>query len=156
MAIYKYQKEIIANKIKEILSENFVKNKKYSEIRTALLNDKEFISLLSSTIADDFTIDDVSTYFQTEDICSIIDAEDIYKNFDDDELLENIDDSVIAKHLEDNGFDFDEFKTDGWEPIDHIMMACHQLSPRTIKDSSDMKKLICDEIDNQDDGKVFV
>ena len=41
-------------------------------------------------------------------------------------------------------------------PIDHIMKACNDISPRTVKTVDDMKRIVCDEIDKQDTGNVFI
>ena len=41
-------------------------------------------------------------------------------------------------------------------PIDHIMKACNDISPRTVKTAEDMKRIVCDEIDKQDTGNVVI
>lgn len=43
-----------------------------------------------------------------------------------------------------------------WKPIDYIMKACSDISPRTVKTAEDMKRIVCDEIDKQDTGNVVI
>lgn len=153
---YKYKNQELSNKIKELLEENFLKNKQYSKIKECLLNDDDFIDSITDAIEDEFTIDDVRRMFNPSEICTIIDPDDVATYFDDDDLLNEIDNDTIARYLSSQDYDFEYSDVDSWLPIDHIMRACHLLSPRSVKTADDMKRLICDEIENSDDGKVFI
>lgn len=136
---YDYKYKGLAEKIKEILQENFPKNKSLTDIKSALLDDDDFILKLTNAIKDDFTLDDMNRMFTKDEICSLIDEDDLYYYFD----------------LENEGYN--EYETqDDWMPIDHIIKACRDISPRTVKTAEDMKRIVCDEIDNQDTGNVVI
>lgn len=136
---YDYKYKGLAEKIKEILQENFPKNKSLTDIKSALLDDDDFILKLTNAIKDDFTLDDMNRMFTKDEICSLIDDDDLYYYFD----------------LENEGYN--EYETqDDWMPIDHIIKACRDISPRTVKTAEDMKRIVCDEIDNQDTGNVVI
>lgn len=152
---YDYKSKSLAEKIKEILQENFPNNKSLTDIKSALLDDHDFILKLTDAIKDDFTLDDMNRMFTKDEICSLIDGEDLYYYFDSDEMLDAIDNDTIMRYLENEGHD--EYETqDDWMPIDHIMKACSDISPRTVKTAEDMKRIVCDEIDKQDTGNVFI
>ena len=63
-------------------------------------------------------------------------------------------DKEIIRYLEHYGYEC-ELQGD-WKPIDNIMKACSDISPRTVKTAEDMKRIVCDEIDKQDTGNVFI
>lgn len=152
---YDYKSKSLAEKIKEILQENFPKNKSLTDIKSALLDDDDFINKLTDVVKDNFTLDDMNRMFTKDEICSLIDGEDLYYYFDSDEMLDAIDNDTIMRYLENEGHD--EYETqDDWMPIDYIMKACSDISPRTVKTAEDMKKIVCDEIDNQDTGNVVI
>lgn len=152
---YDYKSKSLAEKIKEILRENFPKNKSLTDIKSALLDDHDFILKLTDAIKDDFTLDDMNRMFTKDEICSLIDGEDLYYYFDSDEMLDAIDNDTIMRYLENEGCD--EYETQGdWMPIDYIMKACSDISPRTVKTAEDMKRMVCDEIDKQDTGNVVI
>ena len=152
---YDYKYKCLAEKIKEILQENFPKNKDLTDIKSALLDDDDFINKLTDVVKDNFTLDDMNRMFTKDEICSLIDGEDLYYYFDSDEILDAIDNDTIMRYLENEGHD--EYETqDDWMPIDHIMKACSDISPRTVKTAEDMKRIVCDEIDKQDTGNVFI
>ena len=152
---YNYKYKGLAEKIKEILQENFPKNKSLTDIKSALLDDDDFINKLTDVVKDNFTLDDMNRMFTKDEICSLIDGEDLYYYFDSDEILDAIDNDTIMRYLENEGHD--EYETqDDWMPIDHIMKACSDISPRTVKTAEDMKRIVCDEIDKQDTGNVFI
>ena len=149
---YKYKG--LAEKIKEILQKNFQKNKDLTDVKSALLDDDDFINELTDAIKDDFSIDDMANMFTKDEICSLIDSDDLYYYFDSDEMLDAISDDTIIRYLEHNGYEC-ELQGD-WKPIDYIMKACSDISPRTAKTAEDMKKIVCDEIDKQDTGNVVI
>ena len=152
---YNYKYKGLAEKIKEILQENFPKNKSLTDIKSALLDDDDFINKLTDVVKDNFTLDDMNRMFTKDEICSLIDGEDLYYYFDSDEILDAIDNDTIMRYLENEGHD--EYETqDDWMPIDHIMKACSDISPRTVKTAEDMKRIVCDEIDKQDTGNVVI
>lgn len=152
---YDYKYKGLAEKIKEILQENFPKNKDLTDIKSALLDDDDFINKLTDVVKDNFTLDDMNRMFTKDEICSLIDGEDLYYYFDSDEMLDAIDNDTIMRYLENEGHD--EYETqDDWMPIDYIMKACSDISPRTVKTAEDMKRIVCDEIDNQDTGNVVI
>ena len=152
---YNYKYKGLAEKIKEILQENFPKNKSLTDIKSALLDDDDFINKLTDVVKDNFTLDDMNRMFTKDEICSLIDGEDLYYYFDSDEILDAIDNDTIMRYLENEGHD--EYETqDDWMPIDHIMKACSDISPRTVKTAEDMKRIVCDEIDKQDTGNIFI
>ena len=152
---YNYKYKGLAEKIKEILQENFPKNKSLTDIKSALLDDDNFILKLTDAIKDDFTLNDMNRMFTKDEICSLIDGEDLYYYFDSDEILDAIDNDTIMRYLENEGHD--EYETqDDWIPIDYIMKACRDISPKTAKTAEDMKRIVCDEIDNQDTGNVVI
>ena len=152
---YDYKYKGLAEKIKEILQENFPKNKGLTDIKSALLDDDDFINKLTDVVKDNFTLDDMNRMFTKDEICSLIDGEDLYYYFDSDEILDAIDNDTIMRYLENEGHD--EYETqDDWMPIDHIMKACSDISPRTVKTAEDMKRIVCDEIDKQDTGNVVI
>lgn len=151
---YNYKYKCFAEKIKEILQENFPKNKDLTDIKSALLDDNDFINKLTDAIKDNFTLDDMNRMFTKDEICSLIDDDDLYYYFDSNVMLDAISDDTIIRYLEHNGY---ECKLqDDWMPIDHIMKACSDISPRTVKTAEDMKRIVCDEIDKQDTGNVFI
>ena len=150
---YKYKG--LAEKIKEILQKNFPKNKDLTDVKSALLDDDDFINELTDAIKDDFSIDDMANMFTKDEICSLIDSDDLYYYFDSDEMLDAISDDTIMRYLENEGHD--EYETqDDWMPIDYIMKACRDISPKTAKTAEDMKRMVCDEIDKQDTGNVVI
>ena len=152
---YDYKSKSLAEKIKEILQENFPNNKSLTDIKSALLDDHDFILKLTDAIKDDFTLDDMNRMFTKDEICSLIDGEDLYYYFDSDEMLDAIDNDTIMRYLENEGHD--EYETqDDWMPIDYIMKACSDISPRTVKTAEDMKRIVCNEIDKQDTGNVVI
>ena len=152
---YNYKYKGLAEKIKEILQENFLKNKSLTDIKSALLDDNDFINKLTDAIKDDFTLNDMNRMFTKDEICSLIDGDDLSYYFDSDEMLDAISNDTIMRYLENEGCD--EYETQGdWMPIDHIMKACSDISPRTVKTAEDMKRIVCDEIDKQDTGNVFI
>lgn len=152
---YNYRYKCFAEKIKEILQENFPKNKSLTDIKSALLDDDDFINKLTDVVKDNFTLDDMSCMFTKDEICSLIDGDDLSYYFDSDEMLDAINNDTIMRYLENEGCD--EYETqDDWMPIDHIMKACSDISPRTVKTAEDMKRIVCDEIDKQDTGNVFI
>lgn len=152
---YDYRYKGLAEKIKEILQENFPKNKGLTDIKSALLDDHDFILKLTDAIKDDFTLDDMNCMFTKDEICSLIDGDDLSYYFDSDEMLDAINNDTIMRYLENEGCD--EYETQGdWMPIDYIMKACSDISPRTVKTAEDMKRIVCNEIDNQDTGNVVI
>ena len=152
---YDYRYKGLAEKIKEILQENFPKNKDLTDIKSALLDDDDFISKLTDVVKDDFTLDDMNRMFTKDEICSLIDGDDLSYYFDSDEMLDAISDDTIMRYLENEGHD--EYETqDDWMPIDYIMKACRDISPKTAKTAEDMKRMVCDEIDKQDTGNVVI
>ena len=152
---YDYKYKGLAEKIKEILQENFLKNKSLTDIKSALLDDDNFILKLTDAIKDDFTLNDMNRMFTKDEICSLIDGDDLSYYFDSDEMLDAISNDTIMRYLENEGCD--EYETQGdWMPIDYIMKACSDISPRTAKTAEDMKRIVCDEIDNQDTGNVVI
>ena len=152
---YDYKYKGLAKKIKEILQENFPKDKSLTDIKSALLDDNDFINKLTDAIKDDFTIDDMNDMFTKDEICSLIDGDDLYYYYDSDEMLDAINNDTIVKYLENEGYN--EYETQGdWMPIDYIMKACCDISPRTVKTAEDMKRIVCDEIDKQDTGNVVI
>lgn len=152
---YDYKSKSLAEKIKEILQENFPKNKSLTDIKSALLDDHDFILKLTDAIKDDFTLDDMKRMFTKDEICSLIDGDDLSYYFDSDEMLDAIDNDTIMRYLENEGCD--EYETQGdWMPIDYIMKACRDISPKTAKTVEDMKRMVCDEIDKQDTGNVVI
>ena len=152
---YDYKYKGLAEKIKEILQENFPKNKDIMDIKSALLDDDDFINKLTDAIKDDFSIDDMANMFTKDEICSLIDSDDLYYYFDSDEMLDAVSNNTIIRYLENEGYIGFETQDD-WMPIDHIMKACSDISPRTVKTAEDMKRIVCDEIDKQDTGNVFI
>ena len=152
---YNYKYKCFAEKIKEILQENFPKNKDLTDIKSALLDDNDFINKLTDAIKDNFTIDDMNRMFTKDEICSLIDGDDLYYYFDSDEMLDAVSNNTIIRYLENEGYIGFETQDD-WMPIDHIMKACSDISPRTVKTAEDMKRIVCDEIDKQDTGNVFI
>ena len=152
---YNYKYKGLAEKIKEILQENFPKNKDLTDIKSALLDDNDFINELTDAVKDNFTIDDMNRMFTKDEICSLIDGDDLSYYFDSDEMLDAISDDTIMRYLENEGHD--EYETqDDWMPIDYIMKACRDISPKTAKTAEDMKRMVCDEIDKQDTGNVVI
>ena len=152
---YDYKYKGLAEKIKEILQENFPKNKDLTDVKSSLLDDDDFINELTDAIKDDFNIDDIANMFTKDEICSLIDSDDLYYHFDSNEMLDAISNDTIMRYLENEGYD--EYETqDDWMPIDHIIKACQDISPRTVKTAEDMKRIVCDEIDKQDTGNVFI
>ena len=152
---YNYKYKGLAEKIKEILQENFPKNKDLKDIKSALLDDNDFINELTDAIKDDFSIDDMANMFTKDEICSLIDSDDLYYYFDSDEMLDAVSNNTIIRYLENEGYIGFETQDD-WMPIDHIMKACSDISPRTVKTAEDMKRIVCDEIDKQDTGNIFI
>ena len=152
---YDYKYKGLAEKIKEILQENFPKNKSLTDIKSALLDDHNFILKLTDAIKDDFTLNDMSCMFTKDEICSLIDGDDLSYYFDSDEILDAINNDTIMRYLENEGYDEYE-NQDDWMPIDHIIKACQDISSRTAKTAEDMKKIVCDEIDKQDTGNVVI
>ena len=152
---YHYKYKSLAEKIKEILQENFPKNKDLTDIKSALFDDDDFIYKLTDAIKDDFSIDDMANMFTKDEICSLIDSDDLYYYFDSDEMLDAVSNNTIIRYLENEGYIGFETQDD-WMPIDHIMKACSDISPRTVKTAEDMKRIVCDEIDKQDTGNVFI
>lgn len=152
---YNYKYKGLAEKIKEILQENFPKNKDLTDIKSTLLDDDDFINKLTDVVKDNFTLDDMNRMFTKDEICSLIDGEDLSYYFDSDEMLDAISDDTIMRYLENEGHD--EYETqDDWMPIDYIMKACRDISPKTAKTAKDMKRMVCDEIDKQDTGNVVI
>ena len=152
---YDYKYKGLAEKIKEILQENFPKNKDLTDVKSALLDDDDFINELADAIKDDFSIDDMANMFTKDEICSLIDSDDLYYHFDSDEMLDAVSNNTIIRYLENEGYIGLETQGD-WMPIDHIIKACQDISPRTVKTAEDMKRIVCDEIDKQDTGNVFI
>ena len=152
---YDYKYKGLAEKIKEILQENFPKNKDLTDVKLALLDDDDFINELTDAIRDDFSIDDMANMFTKDEICSLIDSDDLYYHFDSDEMLDAVSNNTIIRYLENEGYIGFETQDD-WMPIDHIIKACQDISPRTVKTAEDMKRIVCDEIDKQDTGNVFI
>ena len=152
---YNYKYKCFAEKIKEILQENFPKNKDLTDIKSALLDDDDFINKLTDAVKDNFTLDDMNRMFTKDEICSLIDSDDLYYHFDSDEMLDAVSNNTIIRYLENEGYIGFETQDD-WMPIDHIMKACNDISPRTVKTAEDMKRIVCDEIDKQDTGNVFI
>ena len=152
---YNYKYKCFAEKIKEILQENFPKNKDLTDIKSALLDDDDFISKLTDVVKDNFTLDDMNRMFTKDEICSLIDGDDLSYYFDSDEMLDAISNDTIMRYLENEGCD--EYETQGdWMPIDYIMKACRDILPKTAKTAEDMKRMVCDEIDKQDTGNVVI
>ena len=151
---YNYKYKGLAEKIKEILQENFPKNKDLTDVKSALLDDDDFINELTDAVKDNFTLDDMNRMFTKDEICSLIDGDDLYYYFDSNVMLDAISDDTIIRYLEHNGYECE--LQDDWMPIDHIMKACSDISPRTVKTAEDMKRIVCDEIDKQDTGNVFI
>ena len=152
---YNYKYKGLAEKIKEILQKNFPKNKDLTDVKSALLDDDDFINELTDAIKDDFSIDDMANMFTKDEICSLIDSDDLYYHFDSDEMLDAVSNNTIIRYLENEGYIGLETKDD-WMPIDYIIKACQDISPRTVKTAEDMKRIVCDEIDKQDTGNVFI
>ena len=152
---YDYKYKGLAEKIKEILQKNFPKNKGITDIKSALLDDDDFINKLTDAVKDNFTLDDMNRMFTKDEICSLIDSDDLYYHFDSDEMLDAVSNNTIIRYLENEGYIGFETQDD-WMPIDHIMKACSDISPRTVKTAEDMKRIVCDEIDKQDTGNVFI
>ena len=152
---YNYKYKGLAEKIKEILQKNFPKNKDLTDVKSALLDDDDFINELTDAIKDDFSIDDMANMFTKDEICSLIDSDDLYYHFDSDEMLDAVSNNTIIRYLENEGYIGLETKDD-WMPIDHIIKACQDISPRTVKTAEDMKRIVCDEIDKQDTGNVVI
>ena len=152
---YNYKYKSLAEKIKEILQENFPKNKDLTGIKSTLLDDDDFILKLTDAIKDDFTLNDMNRMFTKDEICSLIDGDDLSYYFDSDEMLDAVSNNTIIRYLENEGYIGFETQDD-WMPIDHIMKACNDISPRTVKTAEDMKKIVCDEIDKQDTGNVVI
>ena len=152
---YDYKYKGLAEKIKEILQENFPRNKDIMDIKSALLDNDDFINELTDAIKDDFSIDDMANMFTKDEICSLIDSDDLYYHFDSDEMLDAVSNNTIIRYLENEGYIGFETQDD-WMPIDHIMKACNDISPRTVKTAEDMKRIVCDEIDKQDTGNIFI
>ena len=152
---YDYKYKGLAEKIKEILQENFPKNKGLTDIKSALLDDNDFINKLTDAVKDNFTLDDMNRMFTKDEICSLIDGDDLSYYFDSDEMLDAVSNNTIIRYLENEGYIGFETQDD-WMPIDHIMKACSDISPRTVKTAEDMKRIVCDEIDKQDTGNVFI
>lgn len=117
---YDYKYKGLAEKIKEILQENFPKNKGLTDIKSALLDDDDFISQLTDAIKDDFSIDDMANMFTKDEICSLIDSDDLYYHFDSDEMLDAVSNNTIIRYLENEGYIGFETQDD-WMPIDHIV-----------------------------------
>ena len=151
---YDYKYKGIAEKIKEILQENFPKNKGITDIKYNSIDDDDFINELTDAIKDDFSIDDMANMFTKDEICSLIDSDDLYYYFDSNIMLDAISDDTIIRYLEHNGYECE--LQDDWMPIDHIMKACSDISPRTVKTAEDMKRIVCDEIDKRDTVNVFI
>ena len=152
---YDYKYKGLAEKIKEILQENFPKNKDLTDIKSTLLDDDDFISKLTDVVKDNFTLDDMNRMFTKDEICSLIDGDDLSYYFDSDEILDAISNDTIMRYLENEGCD--EYETQGDSmPIDYIMKACRDISPKTAKTAEDMKRMVCDEIDKQDTGNVVI
>lgn len=152
---YNYKYKGLAEKIKEILQKNFPKNKDLTDVKSALLDDDDFINELTDAVKDNFTLDDMNRMFTKDEICSLIDSDDLYYHFDSDEMLDAVSNNTIIRYLENEGYIGFETQDD-WMPIDHIMKACSDISPRTVKTAEDMKRIVCDEIDKQDTGNVFI
>ena len=152
---YNYKYKGLAEKIKEILQENFPKNKDLTDIKSALLDDNDFINKLTDAVKDNFTLDDMNRMFTKDEICSLIDGDDLYYYFDSNVMLDAISDDTIIRYLENEGYSGFETQDD-WKPIDYIIKACSDISPRTAKTAEDMKKIVCDEIDKQDTGDVVI
>ena len=152
---YNYKYKGLAEKIKEILQKNFPKNKDLTDVKSALLDDDDFINELTEAIKDDFSIDDMANMFTKDEICSLIDSDDLYYHFDSDEMLDAVSNNTIIRYLENEGYIGFETQDD-WMPIDYIIKACQDISPRTAKTAEDMKKIVCDEIDKQDTGDVVI
>ena len=152
---YNYKYKGLAEKIKEILQKKCPKNKDLTDVKSALLDDDDFITELTDAIKDDFSIDDMANMFTKDEICSLIDSDDLYYHFDSDEMLDAVSNNTIIRYLENEGYIGLETQDD-WMPIDHIMKACSDISPRTVKTAEDMKRIVCDEIDKQDTGNVFI
>ena len=152
---YNYKYKGLAEKIKEILQKNFPKNKDLTDVKSALLDDDDFINELTDAIKDDFSIDDMANMFTKDEICSLIDGDDLYYHFDSDEMLNAVSNNTIIRYLENEGYIGFETQDD-WMPIDYIIKACQDISPRTAKTAEDMKKIVCDEIDKQDTGRVVI
>ena len=141
-------------KLKKFYKKNFQKNKDLTDVKSALLDDDDFINELTDAIKDDFSIDDMANMLTKDEICSLIDSDDLYYHFDSDEMLDAVSNNTIIRYLEHNGYEC-ELQGD-WKPIDYIMKACSDISPRTVKTAEDMKRIVCDEIDKQDTGNVFI
>ena len=101
---YDYKYKGLAEKIKEILQENFPKNKDIMDIKSALLDDDDFINKLTDAIKDDFSIDDMANMFTKDEICSLIDSDDLYYYFDSDEMLDAVSNNTIIRYLENEGY----------------------------------------------------
>ena len=119
---YDYKYKGLAEKIKEILQKNFPKNKDLTDVKSALLDDDDFINELTDAIKDDFSIDDMANMFTKDEICSLIDSDDLYYYFDSDEMLDAVSNNTIIRYLENEGYIGFETKDD-WVPTDHIMQA---------------------------------
>ena len=141
-------------KLKKFYKKKFPKNKDLTDVKSALLDNDDFINKLIDAVKDDFTLDDMNRMFTKDEICSLIDGDDLYYYFDSDEMLDAISDDTIIRYLEHYGYEC-ELQGD-WKPIDNIMKACSDISPRTVKTAEDMKRIVCDEIDKQDTGNVFI
>ena len=152
---YDYKYKGLAEKIKEILQENFPKNKDLTDVKSALLDDDDFINELTDAIKDDFSIDDMANMLTKDEICSLIDSDDLYYHFDSDEMLDAVSNNTIIRYLENEGYIGFATQEDGMRN-DHLMKAGSDISPRTVKTAEDMKRIVCDEIDKQDTGNVFI
>ena len=151
---YNYKYKGLAEKIKEILQKNFPKNKDLTDVKSALLDDDDFINKLTDAVKDNFTLDDMNRMFTKDEICSLIDGDDLYYYFDSNVMLDAISDDTSIRYLEHNGYECEP--QDDWMPIDYIMKACRDMSPKTAKTAEDMKRMVCDEIDKQDTGNVVI
>lgn len=114
---YDYKYKGIAKKIKEILQENFPKNKDLTDIKSALLDDNDFINKLTDAVNDNFTLDDMNRMFTKDEICSLIDGDDLYYYLDSNVMLDAISDDTIIRYLENEGYSGFETQDD-WMPID--------------------------------------
>ena len=113
---YNYKYKGLAEKIKEILEKNFPKNKDLTDVKSALLDDDDFINKLTDAVKDNFTLDDMNRMFTKDEICSLIDGDDLYYYFDSNVMLRAISDDTIIRYLEHNGYECE--LQDDWMPID--------------------------------------
>lgn len=74
---YDYKYKGLSEKIKEILQENFPKNKDLTDVKSALLDDDDLINKLTDAVKDNFTLDDMNRMFTKDEICSLIDGDDL-------------------------------------------------------------------------------